>query len=206
MKKLGMAVAGVLLSTVVWAQPAAQARLKAIQADPEALKSAIAAGKAASNFCANCHGEDGNSKLPEVPNLAGQNPAYVLEQIRKFGSGERKNEFMQGLIKLLKEEERVQITLYFANAGVVPGRGDAKLLARGQQLYDKLCARCHGAQAYGNETIPRLAGQKAVYLQQSIKRYRDQTGERYDPQMVIATGGLKNEDVAALANYITTMK
>ena len=36
-------------------------------------------------------------------------------------------------------------------------------------------------------------------------RYRDQTGERNNQLMSIATAGLKNEDVVALANYITQM-
>ena len=33
-------------------------RLKAMQGDPVALKTAVEAGKKASFFCANCHGED----------------------------------------------------------------------------------------------------------------------------------------------------
>ncbi len=192
-------------ATAGLAQPAAQERLKVIQADPAAVKQAVEAGKKASFFCANCHGEDGNSKAPEVPNLAGQNPAYLLEQIRKFGAGERKDQFMQGLIKVLKDEERVQIALYYAESKVPPGRADAAQAAKGKELFNKLCQRCHGDQARGNETIPRLAGQRIPYLQTSITRYRDKTGERNNQLMSIATSTLKNEDITAIANYLTTM-
>ena len=192
-------------ATAGLAQPAAQERLKVIQADPAAVKQAVEAGKKASFFCANCHGEDGNSKAPEVPNLAGQNPAYLLEQIRKFGAGERKDQFMQGLIKVLKDEERVQIALYYAESKVPPGRADAAQAAKGKELFTKLCQRCHGDQARGNETIPRLAGQRIPYLQTSITRYRDKTGERNNQLMSIATSTLKNEDITAIANYLTTM-
>lgn len=192
-------------ATAGLAQPAAQERLKVIQADPAAVKQAVDAGKKASFFCANCHGEDGNSKAPEVPNLAGQNPAYLLEQIRKFGAGERKDQFMQGLIKVLKDEERVQIALYYAESKVPPGRADAAQAAKGKELFNKLCQRCHGDQARGNETIPRLAGQRIPYLQTSITRYRDKTGERNNQLMSIATSTLKNEDITAIANYLTTM-
>lgn len=192
-------------ATAGLAQPAAQERLKVIQADPAAVKQAVEAGKKASFFCANCHGEDGNSKAPEVPNLAGQNPAYLLEQIRKFGAGERKDQFMQGLIKVLKDEERVQIALYYAESKVPPGRADAVQAAKGKELFTKLCQRCHGDQARGNETIPRLAGQRIPYLQTSITRYRDKTGERNNQLMSIATSTLKNEDITAIANYLTTM-
>lgn len=190
------------------AQQTTQERLKVVQADPVALKVAIDAGKKAAFFCANCHGDEGISKTADVPNLAGQNPAYLLEQIRKFGSGERKDKFMQGLIKVLKDEERVQIALFYAAAAVPPSPptvGGGQVF-HGKELFGKLCARCHGEQARGNETIPRLAGQKIPYLQKSITRYRDQTGERNNQLMAIATGGLKNDDITAIANYLTQMQ
>lgn len=170
------------------------------------IAAAVAAGKKASFFCANCHGEDGNSKYPEVPNLAGQNPAYLLEQIRKFGSGQRKDEFMQGLIKVLSEDERVQISLFYSESKVVPGNADAALVRRGQDTFAKLCVRCHGEDARGNEKIARLAGQQKEYLIRSITRYRDKTGERIDPLMQIATAPLTNDDIKAVAAYLTTKR
>lgn len=194
-----------LLAGQASAEPTLQDRLKAVQADPAALKAAIEAGRKASFFCANCHGEDGNSKIPEVPNLAGQNPAYLLEQIRKFGSGERKDQFMQGLIKVLKDDDRVHIATYFSASPVVTGKADAALAAKGKELFVKLCTRCHGEQGRGNETIARLAGQKVAYLQTSITRYRDRTGERNNQLMAIATGTLKNDDIAAIASYLTQL-
>jgi cytochrome c553 len=198
-------VLGLSLAGMASAQQAVPEKLKAIQADPVALKAAVDAGRKASFFCANCHGEEGISKTPDVPNLAGQNPAYLLEQIRKFGSGERKDKFMQGLIKVLKDEERLQVALFYASSVVPPSPASVNQINRGKELFTKLCVRCHGEQARGNETIARLAGQKVPYLQKTIIRYRDQTGERNNQLMSIATAGLKNEDVAALANYITQL-
>ncbi len=180
-------------------------RLKAMQGDPVALKTAVEAGKKASFFCANCHGEDGISKTPDVPNLAGQNPAYLLEQMRKFAVGERKDPFMQGLIKVLKDDERLQIALYYANNPVAPSHADAGQAARGKLLFDKLCMRCHGQQAHGGELYPRIAGQKLPYLQASITRYRDRTGVRNNQLMSIATATLKNEEIVAIANYLTQL-
>lgn len=189
----------------VWAQSSAQDRLKAIQADPAALKSAIEAGKKASAFCVNCHGDDGISKIPEVPNLGGQNPAFLLEQIRKFGSGERKDQFMQGLIKVLKDEERVQIALFFGSQTIQPSKADKALVPRGKDLYTRLCVRCHGEAARGDATIARLAGQQIPYLQVTITRYRDNTGVRNNQLMSIATASLKNDDITAIANYLTQL-
>ena len=189
----------------VSAQTPVQDRLKAIQADPAALKQAIEAGQKAAFFCVNCHGDNGISKIPEVPNLAGQNPAYLLEQIRKFGSGERKDQFMQGLIKVLKDEERVQIALYFGSQVAPPGKADPAQAARGKELFAKLCVRCHGETARGDATIARLAGQQIPYLVTSITRYRDNTGVRNNQLMSIATSSLKNEDIKAIANYLTQL-
>jgi cytochrome c553 len=202
-----MFLASLLAATSAFAQPnaAPQERLKAISADPAAQRTAIEAGKKLTFFCANCHGDEGVSKMPEVPNLAGQNPAYLLEQIRKFGSGERKDQFMQGLIKVLKDEERVQVALYYASMPPVPSPADAAKVAQGKALFAKLCARCHGEQARGSELYPRLASQKMPYLQTSITRYRDNTGVRNNQLMTIATAPLKNEDISALANYLTQL-
>lgn len=198
--------AGLLVTSVsAMAQPDLQERLKAMQADPVALKAAVEAGRKASFFCANCHGETGISKTADVPNLAGQNPAYLLEQIRKFGSGERKDPFMQGLIKVLKDEERLQVTLFYSSAAVAPTPADAAEAARGKVLFAKLCVRCHGEQARGNELYPRLAGQKLPYLQSSITRYRDGTGIRNNQLMSIATATLKNDEIMAVASYLTQL-
>lgn len=205
MRGLLAAVGLVVMSASALAQTALQERLKTVQGDPPALKTAVEAGRKATFFCANCHGEDGLSKTPDVPNLAGQNPAYLLEQVRKFASGERKDPFMQGLIKVLKDEERVQAALYYATAPAVPAPADAAQVPRGKELFAKLCVRCHGEQARGNEFYPRLAGQKLPYLQSSITRYRDNTGIRNNQLMSIATAPLKNDDITALANYLTQL-
>jgi len=197
---------GFLVTSVsIQAQPATQERLKAVQADAVAHKAAVEAGRKASFFCANCHGETGISKSPEIPNLAGQNPAYLLEQIRKFGSGERKDPFMQGLIKVLKDEERLQLALFYAAQPVSPAKADAGQAARGKELFAKLCARCHGDQARGSDLYPRLAGQNQNYLQTSITHYRDGTGVRSNQLMAIATAPLKNADVVALSHYLAQL-
>lgn len=194
-----------LVSSSVFAQSAAHERLKVMQANPASLQAAIAAGKKASFFCANCHGEGGVAKTSDVPNLAGQHPTYLLEQIRKFGSGERIDAFMQGMIKVLSDDERAQIALYFASVGVAPSVGDVNLAARGKALFERMCVRCHGADAHGNALYPRLAGQQQPYLKRSITLYRDGTGVRNNPLMKIATAPLKDEDILALSHYLTQL-
>ena len=93
---------------------------------------------------------------------------HLLEQIRKFGAGERKDPFMQGLIKVLNDEERAQITLYYANVKVPPAKADPAHTQQGKVLFEKLCARCHGAGALGTEIYPRLAGHNGYLLKRSL--------------------------------------
>ncbi|MGL5630840.1 MAG: c-type cytochrome [Azovibrio sp.] len=179
--------------------------LQQFSSDPETLKAAQEAGRKASFFCVNCHGESGVSKIPEVPNLAGQNPSYLLVQTQKFGNGQRKDEFMQGLIRVLKEEEKAKIALFYASQNPLPGKQDPAMVAEGAKIFAKVCARCHGDQARGNEEIPRLAGQHPQYLQVSITRYRDKTGVRQDPLMSSAVALLKDSDIKAVAAYLNTL-
>jgi cbb3-type cytochrome c oxidase subunit III len=184
---------------------AVDAQLQAVLRNPQALKNAQEEGRRASSFCVNCHGKNGVSKQQDVPNLAGQNADYVLEQTRKFGKGQRKDEFMQGVISLLSEEEKINISLYYASQNPRPGTPNAALAAKGKQVYARLCQRCHGNAAHGNEVIPRIASQHMEYLTRSITRYRDRTGERQEPQMTSAVSPLKDADIEAVAAYLHSL-
>lgn len=199
-----------LLPLLALAASAAQAqtpaeRLKAVLATPATKTAAIEAGKKAATFCANCHGVDGNSKLPEVPNLAGQNPIYLMEQVRKFAAGERRDQWMEPAIKLLSETERVNIVAYYSAMTVVPA-SSAPPSAQGNELYHQLCTACHGPQAQGGERFPRLAGQQKNYLVNSLTRYRDRTGERMAPEMLAMTAKLKDADIKHLAEYLSALR
>jgi len=185
---------------------AGDARLKEISSDPSALRQAREAGRVASRFCVNCHGANGVSNLPDVPNLAGQNPDYLLEQTRKFGAGKRRDPFMQGLIKALQEEEKIQISLFYASQNPGSGTSDSNNIAMGKLVFTKYCLRCHGERARGDELIPRLAGQHQEYIIMSVTRYRDGTGERQDPQMSSAVKPLRNNEIKLVADYVNSLR
>lgn len=180
-------------------------RLKSVLADSGARSAAIDAGRKASSFCANCHGTDGNSKLSEVPNLAGQNPIYLLNQVNKFYTGERKDQWMEPAIRLLNENERLNMVAYFSAQRVIPASsGPANEV--GKEMYHRVCSRCHGEQALGGERFPRLAGQQRTYLITSLTRYRDRTGTRMEPEMLAMTAALKDADIRALADYLSALR
>ena len=179
-------------------------KLKTLLADANSRASAVEAGRKASSFCSNCHGADGNSKLGEVPNLAGQNPIYLLNQVNKFYTGERKDQWMEPAIKLLNEAERLNIVAYFSAMRVVPASSGPSN-DTGRELIHRVCVRCHGDHALGGERFPRLAGQQHTYIVRSLTRYRDRTGTRMEPEMLAMTAALKDSDIKALADYLSTL-
>ncbi len=182
-------------------------RIRQIMASPVTLERALVAGKRAAFLCVHCHGETGESVHANIPNLAGQNPVYLLTQIEKFGDGRRQDEFMSGLIRVLKPDDRINMAIYFAAQSVVPAKvKDAALVSMGGQIYSRLCTKCHGLQGYGERHIARLAGQHPEYITQSLERYRKGTKERSDPLMGSIARQLKDQDIAALASFISTMK
>ncbi len=191
------------------AEPAPAAlheQLGQISQDPAKLSAAVLRGQKDASVCRHCHGAGGNSVLPEVPNLASQNAGYLLEQMNKFVQGQRKSSaFMEGMIKALTPEERINIALFLSRQPVAPKPASARNVA-GKNLYDKLCVSCHGASGTGTHTIPRLAGQQVAYLEDSLKRYRSGDGERIDPRMAAYTRNLKDADIQNLAAYLATLQ
>jgi cytochrome c553 len=182
-------------------------KLEQISRDPASLSAALKDGEKAASVCQHCHGAGGNSVLPDVPNLASQNASYLLEQMNKFVLGQRKSSpFMEGMIKALTPDERIQIALFLSHQPVTrrPADSSAQSLA-GKTLYDKLCITCHGKAATGTQKIPRLAGQQVQYLEDSLKRYRSGDGERIDPRMASYTHNLKDTDIQGLAGYLSTL-
>lgn len=180
--------------------------LAGMASDQQAQAAAIDAGEKTASFCANCHGQNGVSVIPDVPNLAAQHPAYLLRQIESFVAGTRKNPFMEGLMKALSPDERAQLVLYYTTRKAPEAvAGDAKLVATGQKAYGQLCARCHGEDAHGNADVPRLAGQQDKYLRVSLKRYLTMSGERIYPPMTAQVTKLGEQRIDAMVAYLRTL-
>ena len=73
--------------------------------------------------CASCHGSRGSGVGSVTPPLAGQTQAYLLAQLKRFRSGERKGDtlgLMQGIAHRLSGEDLRDAAAYYASLPI-PG-------------------------------------------------------------------------------------
>jgi cytochrome c553 len=145
---LGMTLAACALSS---------GAARAADVSPELARSAH---QLAETTCANCHGVMGRSTSPMFPNLAAQTVPYLQAQLHAFRDQTRADPdalaYMWGMASQLTEATIEAISTYYASPA--PSRaktGDAKLIARGKQIFEEgvasqgipACATCHGPQA-----------------------------------------------------------
>ena len=208
---LGAVVASMLISLPAAGQPAPadlDARLKEIERDPRQFEAMSKSGRKVAAFCANCHGDGGNSVKTEVPNLAGQNLVYLLGQVKDIGSGARKSsEFHTRLIKVMKPDEKIGMIAFYAGQEVTPQPvSDPALAKKGAALYEKKCVECHEADGRGTRKYARIAGQQTVYLTTMLKSYREATGPRAKREMEKELQTMSDADIAAVVAYVSSMK
>jgi cytochrome c553 len=86
----------------------------AMLAGAHAQAANIEAGKAkAKEVCAACHGEGGNSQLPDYPKLSGQHSDYLAKALRDYKSGLRKNAIMAPFAGALSKDDIENLAAYF---------------------------------------------------------------------------------------------
>ncbi|MDH5392313.1 MAG: c-type cytochrome [Gammaproteobacteria bacterium] len=198
-----------MLATNVSAESIDQLVLSMSQklADLNSLNESIVRGKLRVRLCQYCHGKDGNSVKNEIPNLAQQNPVYLLTQFEYFRTNQRTNTVMNRLAKGLSREERINIALYYASQEVkvdkTAMKTDLASINRGSRIYNKTCVNCHGKKGYGERTLPRIAGQKFEFLSKTLTAYKNKEAVRPDSPMVGVSSGLSEEDILSLANYVS---
>ena len=75
----------------------------------------VQAGREKAQTCQACHGADGNSDNPMYPNLAGQYETYLLQALKDYKSGERKNPIMAGMVAALSEQDMADLAAFYAS-------------------------------------------------------------------------------------------
>jgi cytochrome c553 len=93
----------------------------AVAAAQAAAAADVKAGRQKALQCQTCHGLDGQAKLPDSPNLAGQNEIYLIKALKDYHSGARQNEMMSLVSRSLKDEDIADLAAYYAAIPVTIG-------------------------------------------------------------------------------------
>lgn len=167
---------------------------------PPARPDPVAAGKAAAAACGGCHGEDGVSKTPGMPSLAGLDPKYFVVAMKGYVNGQRKNDMMKSLATPLTDADLNNLALYYGlqkpRRTETPAAGDQ---AAGKKAAAD-CAGCHGERGVStNPANPSLAGQGAEYLVAALRAYK--VGSRTEGTMKNAVAKLDETTLKNLAAF-----
>jgi len=197
------------LSASAWAEPSSQvawtpATLNAVK------KGNAEKGKALAGTCAGCHNE-GNA----APNLDGQLPTYIYKQLLDYKKGNRKDPStaMNGVASTLDEEGAADVAAWYGSQKPMVGKGGAKdetgivSVGEGKRM-EPACASCHGGSGQGEKVdTPRLAGQKAEYLENTLLNYKEgvRANDIYSRMRLIASK-LSEKEIKQLAEYYSKLQ
>ena len=170
------------------------------------------AKKIVSGVCFVCHGAEGESAREVFPRLAGQHAEYISKPLDNFKSGKRKSTAMADMVTKLTPDEMLALGKYFEKqaAPVEPAK-DAALAAVGRYIYHNgnkfsglaACASCHGAQALGTVSLPRLAGQYAAYTETQLKQFHQRERTNDNAVMHAIVSKMTALEMAAVAEYLS---
>ena len=82
----------------------------------------VKAGAAKAMMCQACHGLDGLSKAPDLPNIAGQIEPYLVAQLQAFKTGVRKNDAMSAVTPSLSDTDIEDLAAYFSAIEISIGK------------------------------------------------------------------------------------
>ncbi len=135
-KKLALLVGGIALG------------LGSIVHAADAPKPALVSGASAealANTCAGCHGTGGVSAGPASPTLAGTNPEYFVDIMKRYQDDSAYSTIMGRIARGYSEEEIALMADYFVKAPFAPAKQkfDEALVKEGAKIHDKVCEKCH---------------------------------------------------------------
>jgi cytochrome c553 len=165
--------------------------------------------------CFICHGADGESSSPVFPRLAGQNAAYVARQLADYKAGKRRSTTMQPMVEDLAPGDFAALGAWYASRPThVHEVADAELAQVGRFVYLRgnpysgvaACSSCHGPVGHGTDTLPRLAGQHAQYVENQLKQFGKRERTNDNAVMHTIASKLTELEAKAVAAYLSGLK
>jgi cytochrome c553 len=169
----------------------------------------VSAGAAKAQACAACHGADGNSATGAFPNLAGQSWRYIYVELKDFKEGRRVNPIMSPMAANLSRDDMIDIANFYAAQTAKPSSykvDDAKVKLGKAKADENLCVMCHLGGFAGQNEIPRVAGQQYDYIVKQMHDFKDGKRTNDAGNMSSVVKSLSDEDIANLAQYITSLR
>jgi cytochrome c553 len=173
-------------------------------------------------YCTTCHGTSGQGYRGyfSMPRLAGQQTEYFENQLRAFLERRRENRFMASVAHTLSPSMRAALAAHFRSLNPKPLGGASRgPVATGKRIYEEgipetnvaACLACHGPDARGKETIPRLAGQLPDYLFNKLVNWTKERGlDTSNPDtsavMAATSHALTRSQVTAVAAYLSVQQ
>ena len=170
------------------------------------------AKKIAGGSCFLCHGAQGESTSDIFPRLAGQHAEYIAKQLEAFKSGQRKSTTMADMVAKLTPDEMLALGKYYEKMPSQPTPSkEPQLAAMGQYIYQNgnkfsgvpACASCHGPEAQGTATLPRLASQIPGYIHTQLKSFNKRERTNDNAVMHAVVEKMTELEMVAVAEYVS---
>lgn len=168
--------------------------------------------------CTWCHGGSAEGYGP-APQLAGQRPRYIENQLLSFRTHTRDNPFskqyMWGATANVSPLTAHYLAIYFSTLSPkAADDGDKQQAAAGRALYEDgnpdantvACAVCHGPNAQGIRDIPRLGGLSYYYLKRKLSEWGEGYHAAAKSPMPQVARKLSPNQIEALASYLSFVK
>jgi cytochrome c553 len=171
------------------------------------------AGKESFRGCQGCHKADAAGVREGVyPRLTGQHASVLIKQITEIRAGIRKNPKMLPFVEdpAISMEEIGNIAAYLSTLTSYRenGKGPENLTEKGKKLFvANKCSTCHGVNGEGNaeKSYPVVASQHYGYLIREMNLIRTGVRGNSNPDMVKAIAKFSQNDMDAVADYLSRL-
>lgn len=179
--------------------------------------------------CVACHGKDGNKAIQDIPNLGGQNKAYlvaqaeeIIEKKRVGGKDEKGHPRTEGMIgalinpdgqRIVSKDEIKEIADWLGGIEPAPPPApdqplDPARVKQGEELYSRYkCQACHGKD--GLKPLPGypfISGQKKAYILLQIKEIKTAVRTNGKSKLMAAYPTVKagkDDEFELIAEYLS---
>jgi cytochrome c553 len=159
------------------------------------------AGRDLARQCRTCHGIEGYAKMPIVPHIGGENPAYIRHQLTAFREGTRVHEMMSVVAAGLGDQEIADLAAWYGAQTPVAALGPGQEPAGAPEA----CVACHGADGIARiADAPNLAGETVMYLDTQLKAFR--SGKRRHDIMSAIAAGMTDDEIRAAAEWYSSVR